>query len=255
LTCPGQQTVRPAWRSLIPKYEKPKTGYRIFQELHKSRASLVEVAAWNQESRPDVVTAHPSHAVSVTKAGFRLHLDSRLLLLWETESPMSTQTLPIERKLTKYFRAPDQEFGDALKIAMRFTVNTDAARIFQALTKPEYLETWVSLPGDDGSSYLAAWRDEEGFRLDHYRGGRRDLIIRGTYRICRRRKMLFTWTMTGDRLAHESLVYVRLHGNFTSTIVELHHRGISSMSDYSWQKEMWRNSIDRLVRLFPGQMS
>jgi uncharacterized protein YndB with AHSA1/START domain len=176
-------------------------------------------------------------------------------LLWETESPMSTQTLPIERKLTKYFRAPDHKFGDALKIAMRFTVNTDAARIFQALTKGEYLETWVSLPGDDASSYLACWRDEEGFRLDHYRGGRRDLIIRGTYRICRRRKMLFTWAMSGDRVAPESLVYVRLHGNFTSTIVELHQRGISSMSDYSWQQEMWRNSIDRLVRLFPGSIS
>jgi len=157
-----------------------------------------------------------------------------------------------DRKLTRYFGGPDQESGDALRIAIRFTVPTDAARIFQALTKPEYLETWITLPGDDAESYLVAWRQPNGYRLDHYRGGRRDLIIRGTYRICRRRKMLFTWTMAGDWTAPESLVYVRLNGNFRNTIVELHHRGISSASDWSWQQEMWQNSIDRLVRLFPN---
>jgi hypothetical protein len=156
-----------------------------------------------------------------------------------------------DRKLTRYFGDPDQEFGDSTKIAIRFTVHTDAARIFQALTKPEYLETWISLPGDDADSYLAGWRERNGYRLDHYRSGRRDMIIRTAWRICRRRKMLFTWTLTGDLTAPESLVYVGLSGNFSSTIVELHHRGISA-ADWSWQQEMWHNSIDRLVRLFPG---
>ena len=163
---------------------------------------------------------------------------------------MSTEPIVIDRKLTRYFGRLDRPISDSLEIAMRFCVNTDATRIFQALTRPEYLETWISFPGDDVGSYLVAWRERDGYRLDHYRRGTRDTMIRAGYRICRRRKMLFTWNMSGERSTSESLVYVGLQGNFTSTIVELHHRGLSSTSDCSWQREMWHNSFDRLTRLF-----
>lgn len=133
---------------------------------------------------------------------------------------------------------------------MTVSVGSDASRIFQALTSPEYLETWISLPGDRADSYLVAWQQSGSYRFDHYRSGRRDLIISGEYRICRRRKLLFTWKTSGDRMGSDSLVYIGLHGNFRSTILELHHRGISSFAEYTWQQEMWHRSLDRLVRLF-----
>jgi len=163
---------------------------------------------------------------------------------------MSTQAVTVERKLTRYFRSPDRDPRESFSIAKRITIQTDANRLFQALTRPEYLETWVRLPGDNADSYLVAWHQQESYRLDHYHNGRRDMIIRGDYRICRRRKLLFSWKMSGDMAAPESLVYVGLHGNFTSTLLELHHRGISTASDYLWQQEMWNNSLDRLARLF-----
>lgn len=163
---------------------------------------------------------------------------------------MSTQAIALERKLTKYFRAPHHAVQESMNIAMRVTVFSDANRIFQALTRPEYLETWITLPGDDASSYLVAWRQNDSYRFDHYRGGRRDLMITGSYRLCRRRKMLFTWKTAGDAMQPESLVYIGLHGNFGNTILELHHRGISSMGEHMWQQEMWSRSLDRLARLF-----
>lgn len=163
---------------------------------------------------------------------------------------MSTQVLVNERKLTKYFRASNQRIDGPLNIAMRFTIRADASRIFQALTQPEYLETWIAIPGDQADSYLVAWRNGCGFRLDHYRNGSRDLTIVGEYRVRRRRKMLFTWRTIGDRANPESLVYIGLHGNFNDTLLELHHRGISSSLEHSWQHEMWRQSLGRLSRLF-----
>jgi hypothetical protein len=75
-------------------------------------------------------------------------------------------------------------------------------------------------------------------------------MIRGDYRICRRRKLLFTWRMSGELNSPESLIYVGLHGNFTSTILELHHRGLSSEQEYLWQQEMWNSSLGRLQRIF-----
>jgi len=164
---------------------------------------------------------------------------------------MSTQPV-VERKLTKYFRAPNQGFGDSLNIAMRVPIQSDASRIFLALTRPEYLETWITLPEDNANSYLVAWQHGSSYRFDHYRDGRRNGSICGDYRMCRRRKLLFTWKMTGDPAMAESLVYIGLHGNFASTILELHHRGIASTAAYLWQHEMWSRSLDRLARLFAG---
>jgi uncharacterized protein YndB with AHSA1/START domain len=163
---------------------------------------------------------------------------------------MSTQAIAVERKLTRYFRNPDCEFRDSFSIARQVHIQTDANRLFQALTKPEYLETWLTLPGDNAESYVVAWHQHDSFRFDHYHGGRRDLIIRGDYRLCRRRKLLFTWRTIGDLTVPESLVYLGLHGNFTNTILELHHRGISSAPEHLWQQEMWDLSLDRLTRLF-----
>jgi len=163
---------------------------------------------------------------------------------------MSTQAIAVERKLTKYFRSSDQTMNGSCHIAMRVCLGSDAPRIFQMLTRPELLETWITLPGDDANCHVVVWQQSGGFRVDHYRNRRRDLIIDGAYRFCRRRKMLFTWRVSGETTGAESLVYVGLHGNFTSTILELHHRGISSTGEYGWQQEMWNGSLYRLSQLF-----
>ncbi|HEX4311171.1 MAG TPA: SRPBCC domain-containing protein [Acidobacteriaceae bacterium] len=168
---------------------------------------------------------------------------------------MSTQAIAVERKLTRYFRPANQVLHDTFKIAKRITVATDANRLFQALTRSEYLETWITLPDDSKDSYIVAWTQSDSFRLDHYRNGRRDLMINGNYRLCRRRKILFTWRLSGDIAGSESLVYFGLHGNFTSTILEIHHRGITSAEDYVWHQEMWDGSLDRLARLFERPIS
>lgn len=165
---------------------------------------------------------------------------------------MSTQSIaPAERKLVRYFGNLNPAAGSEWNIALRHTVRSDATRVFEALTRPEYLETWITFPGDDGSSYVVAWRQEGGFRFDHYRHAKRDLIVEGTWRICRRRKLLFTWKIKGENPVPQSLVYISLHGDFTDTILELHHRGIANASAWGWQQEMWSQSLDRLDRLFP----
>jgi uncharacterized protein YndB with AHSA1/START domain len=165
---------------------------------------------------------------------------------------MSTISIaPSERKLARYFRNMDPALaGGEWNIALRHTVRSDAARVFEALTRPEYLETWIWFPGDDEHSYVVAWRQEAGYRLDHYRHGKRDLIVEGSWSICRRRKMLFTWEIRGDTPTSRSLVYISLHGDFTNTILELHHRGIATASSWTWQQEMWTRSLERLNRLF-----
>lgn len=197
-------------------------------------------------NHPGGNTAHPSWRSSVTKGSTLISLGLGL----HSSRVMSTQAITADRKLTRYFQTADRDVNSGLNIACSVTLHSDAVRVFQALTRPEFLETWITLPGDDVACYLVAWQQDGGYQLDHYRDGSRDLMIRGDYRICRRRKLLFTWRMSGELNSPESLIYVGLHGNFTSTILELHHRGLSSEQEYLWQQEMWNSSLDRLQRIF-----
>ena len=221
---------------------------RFSRELQGGPVRLLSVRAAMRSHRPRRAAPRPGIRSLVTKtwsappSGFPI----------APHTGMSTQAIAVERKLTKYFRAPNQHPHHSRNIAMQVAIHSDANRIFQALTRPEYLETWIELPRDGRNSYLVGWQQGNSYRLDHYQGGRRDLAISGEYRICRRRRMLFTWAVSGDRIASESLVYIALHGNFSSTILELHHRGITSTTEHLWQQEMWLRSLDRLTRLFNG---
>ena len=138
-------------------------------------------------------------------------------------------------------------------ISLRTVIQADAFRLSQAFTRPEYLETWVRFPGDDATARLVSWQEGEGYRLDHYLRGQRDAILRCHFHVRRRRKLLFTWRLTADTRPPESLVLVRMRGNFDSTIVELHHRGASPAAYRLWQEAMWQASLHRLADLFaPG---
>jgi hypothetical protein len=165
-------------------------------------------------------------------------------------SLLSPATSPDGRLLKRYSATPRLQRDETWHVAVRLSVKADAYRLSRALTTPEYLESWVSLPGDEPDSYLIGWKETDGFRLDHYQRGRRDLIIRCAFHVYRRRKMLFAFRMTGDLTPPESLVYLRLRGHFESTFLELHHTGIASASYHLWQQQMWESSLARLVSLF-----
>lgn len=137
-------------------------------------------------------------------------------------------------------------------ISLRVVIQADAHRLCQALTRPEYLETWLRFPGDDDSARLVGWQEGEGYRLDHYHRGQRDAILRCRFHVRRRRKLLFTWSLTGETRPPESLVLIRMRGNFASTILELYHRGASPAAYRFWQEAMWQASFCRLADLFAG---
>jgi Activator of Hsp90 ATPase homolog 1-like protein len=202
-------------------------------------------------THPEKHTVPPKGMATVTMAGNRAGLGCWLLLQWQMAISLPNTAISRRNHLVKsHSGAPLLQREEAWQIALRLFVKADAYRLSQALTTPEYLESWVTLPGDEPNSYLAGWKEADGFRLDHYQRGRRDLIIRCAFHRCRRRKMLFAFRVSGDLTPPESLVSIRLQGHFESTFLELHHSGISSASYYLWQQQMWQSSLARLTSLF-----
>lgn len=147
-----------------------------------------------------------------------------------------------------------REFVREQKIAMQVEVSADKRRIFEALTLPEYIEAWFSLPCGHSNCQTFAAQADKSFQLDHYVSGDLNLRITGSYRTCRRGKMAFTWRKT--RLLNEqssmseSLVLIRLRGAFARSTVHLSHTGLFSESEYRWHCDLWDRSLKKLQALF-----
>ena len=132
---------------------------------------------------------------------------------------------------------------------MEFSIRADTRRLFHALTVPEYLETWLCLPGHLGCATTATLINDD-YMLEHSCGDRPSLAITGTYLMCRRRNVLFSWRVDGEVFIPETQVEIRLQGNFENTIVTLRHTGFTSTADCVWHNALWSASMARLTRLY-----
>jgi len=132
-------------------------------------------------------------------------------------------------------------------ISVMNSMNADRQRIFQAVTVPEYIETWLSPPGAlDGTTVFAS---EDSLSIT-YRGAENERSrIFCQYRAVRRSKLLFTWRNVSTSDGPASLVKVRLLGDFGRTTVHVTHVGLSSL-EREWHQDLWTASLQRLRNLF-----
>ena len=128
------------------------------------------------------------------------------------------------------------------------SVRADRARIFQALTVPEYIETWFSAPGSI-PGYTRVFGGDGSFSICGLAEDGSRFKIACTYRTNRRSKLIFTWQQEQLVQATPSLVRIRLQGDFERTTVDVAHTGITAL-ERRWCQEMWEASLERLSRLF-----
>jgi uncharacterized protein YndB with AHSA1/START domain len=140
------------------------------------------------------------------------------------------------------------------RIELRATVNADKRRIFDALTLPEYTETWLCLPCGHTDCHTVASESDGRFRFDHFVAGTIDLSISGSYQVCRRGKMSFTWqksiALQTPGNSPETAVLIRLYGEFSSSTLYLSHSGFFSADEFRWHHDMWQRSLKKLQSLF-----
>jgi hypothetical protein len=144
---------------------------------------------------------------------------------------------------------------DSRTIYMEFSLAADTRRIFEALTVPEYMELWLSLPGYHPDCYTRADRRIDGFFCEHHCGGRPNVTISGAYSVFLRRKLVFSWSISGISSTTPSVADLRLCGDFERSILRLRHFGFASDEDYSWHTALWTASLTRLSGLLGGPAS
>ncbi len=134
-------------------------------------------------------------------------------------------------------------------IALSIAVDADARRISQALTEPEYLEAWISLPDHAEDSQIVASKRADGYRLDQVRAGRSVASFVGSFLFCHQRKMRLSWHHVAGPEITQSLVDFRIRGNFASSVLELRHTSLPSAREFLWYRQLWGGSLARLAKI------
>jgi len=148
-----------------------------------------------------------------------------------------------------------EEALDSRTINLEFSLAGDTRRIFEALTIPEYMELWLSLPGYHPDCHTRADRRMDGFVCEHLCRGRSKVTISGAYSVFLRRKLVFSWAISGISGPTASVADLRLCGDFERSILRLRHSGFTSDEDYSWHTALWTASLTRLSGLLGGPAS
>jgi len=149
-------------------------------------------------------------------------------------------------------KAASSKFADWRAISMEVSVAGTTRRVFEALTTPEYLEAWFSIPGCHSGCRATASHRVDGFLLQHYCGAGSVTTVSGSYSVFLRRKLIFSWQMSGVVNTTESVVDIRLCGDFERSTLRLRHNGLRSDEEFSWHTDLWTASLARLNRLLGG---
>ncbi len=142
--------------------------------------------------------------------------------------------------------------SDVRAINIEVNLAADTRRIFEALTVPEYMEAWLSVPGYHSDCHATVSRRVDGFAWEHFCNAGSVIRIAGSYSACLRRKLIFSWKISGGLSTPESRVDIRLYGYFERSILRLRHLGLQSDQELSWHTGMWTASLTRLNRILGG---
>jgi hypothetical protein len=178
----------------------------------------------------------PGKAEAVTNLPRRVHSENEMQF---SLAMSATTSFPQQSSFRRTHETNLRVNARESQIAMRATLKADKRRIFDALTLPEYMETWLCLPCSHSSCRTTASQTGSRFRFDHFVADALDLSITGCYQVCRRGKMSFTWQKS-----------IRLYGEFACSTLCLTHSGFLSPDEHRWHSDMWQLSLTKLQALF-----
>ena len=161
---------------------------------------------------------------------------------------MSTSTFDPARVIAIREWAGGPPSEQLYKVSASRSVNADRARIFQAITIPEYMETWFSAP-DTNADCIRVLGVDGLFSIDGRTEAGSRFRISCEYRVCRRSKLVFSWRQESFPEATSSMVTIRLRGDFERTTVDVMHSGLRSL-ERQWCEDLWTASLAHLSRLF-----
>jgi uncharacterized protein YndB with AHSA1/START domain len=131
-------------------------------------------------------------------------------------------------------------------VRVSVVIEAEWPRIFNALTVPEYLDVWLTMPGVERLECRAEQKTQGGFRIDIFVGGSLQRAIHGSCIRSRPDEISYLWEKSRAQSAEKSVVRLRLRGGPRRCSLHLKHHGLWDQKERDWYFIMWRRSLDKL---------
>jgi uncharacterized protein YndB with AHSA1/START domain len=134
-------------------------------------------------------------------------------------------------------------------VRVSVAIHAEWRRILNALTVPEFMDVWLTMPGIERLECSPEQRPSGGFRIDVFVAGRPQRSIYGSCVRSRPDEISYLWEKTHSRSSANSLVTMRLRGGPRKCSVHLKHQGLRDQKERDWYSMMWQISLDKLRRV------
>ncbi len=168
----------------------------------------------------------------------------------ESISPMSSASGVVERKPQQ-----EQAASSRLGVYLEFSIRAETRKLFHALTMPEYMETWFCFPTQHADCSTMVTMLAPDYLVEHQCHGRPTVYITGSYSVCQRHNLAFSWRVQGGPNVNESSVDIRLRGDFERTTLILCHTQFETSAQCQWHRNFWNASIRKLIGLYESPIS
>jgi uncharacterized protein YndB with AHSA1/START domain len=149
-------------------------------------------------------------------------------------------------------RSAARPLCEPFDIFISIRIDAEVRRVLQALAEPEYMESWIQIPGSDRVECHADGRAFDRFRLDLYSSGKKLGAIDCACHLSMPNKVMYLLECGDAGCSSRSIVEIRLWGEANACALRLRHSGFQSDADKQWSMQMWEGSLRRLSRVLEG---
>jgi len=131
-------------------------------------------------------------------------------------------------------------------VRVSIVIEAEWPRILNALTVPEYLDVWLTMPGVERLECRAEHNMLGGFRIDVFAV---DTPLQAIHGACIRSKpdeISYLWEREQAENRKKSIVKLRLRGGRKRCALHLKHNGLWDQKERDWYLTMWQRSLDKL---------
>jgi uncharacterized protein YndB with AHSA1/START domain len=131
-------------------------------------------------------------------------------------------------------------------VRVSVVIEAEWPRILNALTVPEYMDVWLTMPGFERLECRTEHKILGGFRIDAFAEGTLQQAIHGACIRSKPDEISYLWKRNDAECEQRSLVKMRLTGGRKRCALHLKHHGLWDQNARDWYSMMWQKSLDKL---------
>jgi len=138
------------------------------------------------------------------------------------------------------------ESVESLSVRTSATFNVAPSRLFNAVTIPEYIETWLT-PPDVSEVWCTgnpAAGDALSIELQHNQ--RVAVSILAEYKNISAQDLNVRWYVRSRTSTHISHLRIAIRTVRADAILRIRHSGFTNLSDWRWHQELWGLSLAKM---------